>query len=419
MSRSSRLVLSLVVCLVAVSTATADTAPQQLADAVALSEASKFRAIEPQVVALRQGGFFSVWHNMNEGLWGRAVAADGQAAAPQRLLVANAPRPANPGEGWWIHNRDPSVTALADGGFLLAWTREVTYLRMAVFQETSTPLRRDLYVQRFAADGTPRGPERRINRDSDLLNSLPLVVGHGPGRFLVVWQRDGQQGGLRARTLGADGRPSGPEAQVAGPGSHQTAVAVNHHGDTLIAWTAADADGPGVYARLFDRAMAPVGDGFRVNGDQAWAQSLPRVAAGADGNFLVTWWTRVGGIGNYRSAAQLVTAAGALAGGEKLIGDEWETANLAPNVVALADGGYAHAWMIWNRWYAIGVYAEVLDAAGDPVAKPIRVSDNRPNGAHRFGLAVADDGTLFVAWEGFNGDDRGIRGRAVDLAAAP
>jgi hypothetical protein len=386
--------------------------PQPLAEAVALSETSKFRAIDPQAVALGQGGFFSVWENMNEGLWGRAVAADGQAAGPQRLLVANSPRPSNPGEGWWVHNSGPSVAPLANGGFLLAWTREVTYLRNAAFQYTSSPLRRDLYVQRFAADGTALAAERRVNADSDLLNSLPLVVAQGPSRFLVVWQRDGEDGGLRARVLAANGRPIGAQLNVAGPGSRHAAVAVNHHGDALIAWTAADADETGVFARLFDRTMMPVGDAFRVNGEQALAQSLPRVAAGADGSFLVSWWTRVGTSGNYRSAAQLVTLAGALAGGERLIGDEWDTTNLAPNVVALPGGGYANVWMIWNGWYASGLFAEVLDAIGDPVGTPIRVSDSRPIGAHHFGLAVDGAGTLFVAWEGFNGRERGIRGRA-------
>lgn len=413
MSRSYRLVFAL--ALVALATGAA--AAQPLADAVALSEASKFRAIDPQVVALGQGGFFSVWHNMNEGLWGRAVGADGQAVAPQRLLVANAPRPANPGEGWWVHNLQPTVAPLPSGGFMLAWTREVTYLRQAVFQVTETPLRRDLYVQRFNADGTPLGPERRINHDSDDLNSLPLVVPRGPNRFLAVWQRDGAQGGLRGRLLAADGRPAGPQLHLAPPGSRQAAVAVNHRGDALVAWSAPDGEETGVYARLLDRALMPVGDAFRVNGEQAWGQSLPRVAAGADDSFLVSWWTRVGAQGKYRSAAQLVSASGALAGGEKLIGDEWETTNLAPHVVALPGGGYANLWMIWNRWYAIGLYGEVLDAAGDPVGKPVRVTDSRPIGSHHFGAAVDGSGTLFVAWEGFNGKERGIRGRAFDPAA--
>jgi hypothetical protein len=321
--------------------------------------------------------------------------------------------PPNPGEGWWVNNTHASAAPLGNGGFLLAWTRELTYLRLDVFQLTSRPLRREVWVQRFAADGTPLGQERRISASGNELHSRPRVATVGASRFLLVWQEEGEAGGVRARLLAGNGRPLGVETAVAGPGAGQPAAAVNGAQDVLIAWSAADADESGIFARLFDRNLTPVGNTFQVNTEEALDQGLPRIAAGADGAFLVSWWTRVQPNSGPRDAAQLVAPNGSLAGGEKLIGDEWKTANLAPNVVALPGGGFAHAWVIWNRWYAIGIYAELLDAAGNPLDKPVRVSDSRPQGVHQLGLAAAADGTFFLAWEGFNGDERGIRGRAV------
>jgi hypothetical protein len=415
MSRSSRRVLALVLPLAALAAALAAPAPAHAADAVALSESSEFRSIDPQVVALHGGGAFAVWENLNQGLWGRALGADGTRSGGQRLLVANPPTPPNPGEGWWLRNTQPTAVPIANGGFLLVWVRETTYLRAAAFHYTSEVERRDLFVQRFSPDGTPLTAERRINDVGAALTSQPAIVPHGASRFLVVWQQAGEAGGVRARVLASDGRALGREIQVAGAGAEQPAVSVNASGDALVAWSAlADGGQWGIFARLYDRTMIPLADAFQVSGQPGVAQRLPRVAGGADDSFLVAWWARSGEQRIMRGVAQLVTAAGALAGGEKAIGVfPEEHSNLAPNVVGLPAGGYAHLWMGWGGWYATGIFVERLDAAGDATGEPALVSDSRPVGAHHFGVAVGRDGTLFTAWEGFNGRDRGIRGRAL------
>ena len=421
MSRSSRRVLALAVPL-ALAAALAAPAPALAADAVALSEASQFRSIDPQVVALHGGGAFAVWENLNQGLWGRALADDGSRAGDQRLLISNPPTPPNPGEGWWLRNTQPTAVPIANGGFLLVWVRETTYLRAAVFHYTSEVERRDIFVQRFSPQGRPLTAERRINEVAAALSSQPAIVPHGASRFLVVWQQAGEAGGVRARVLASDGRALGREIQVAGPGAEQPAASVNASGDALIAWTApAEGGQSGIFARLYDRTMMPVADAVQVSHDPGVAQRLPRVAGGADDSFLVAWWARSGEQQLMRGVAQLVNPAGALAGGVKAIGVfPDEHSNLAPNLVALPGGGYAHLWMGWGGWYATGIFVERLDAAGDATGEPTLVSDSRPIGAHHFGVAVGRTGTLFTAWEGFNGDDRGIRGRAfAPPAAAP
>lgn len=419
MSRNPRPVLALALSLVALAAALAAPAPAHAADAVALSDASPFRAVDPQVVALHRGGTFAVWENLNNGLWGRALAADGTSVGPQRLLVANPPTPPNPGEGWWLRNTQPSAVPLANGGFLLTWVRETTFLRAAAFHYTSDVERRDLFVQRFSADGTALTAERRINDVAAAMTAQPLIVPHGASRFLVVWQQAGEAGGVRARVLASDGRALGNEIGIAGPGAVQPAVAVNRAGDALIAWSAGATDGEAaIFARLYNRVMMPVTDAFQVSALPGIAQRLPRVAGGADDSFLVAWWARSGAPRIMIGQAQLVTAAGGLAGGVRTIGAATdEASNLAPNVVALPGGGYAHLWMGWGGWYATGVFVERLDAAGAALGEPTLVSDTRPIGAHHFGVTVDRDGNLFAAWEGFNGRERGIRGRVFAPAA--
>ncbi len=80
-----------------------------------------------------------------------------------------------------------------------------------------------------------------------------------------------------------------------------SSVAVDADGDFVITWTndapdlattgsgvgAQDTDG--IYAARYDAAAAPVGEVFQVNTSTAGEQQYSRVAADADGDFVITW----------------------------------------------------------------------------------------------------------------------------------
>src|SRR5688572_8274596 len=70
------------------------------------------------------------------------------------------------------------------------------------------------------------------------------------------------------------------------------AVAADADGDFVVAWQSEgqDGNGPGIYAQRFDAGGGPRGAEFLVN-DTAFAgsQFRPAVAMDADGDFVITW----------------------------------------------------------------------------------------------------------------------------------
>ena len=68
-------------------------------------------------------------------------------------------------------------------------------------------------------------------------------------------------------------------------------MAVNAHGDFVIAWSSygEDKSGYGVYAQQFDSLGNPVGQEIPVNQTTQGNQDLPSVAMDASGAFVVTW----------------------------------------------------------------------------------------------------------------------------------
>ena len=89
----------------------------------------------------------------------------------------------------------PSVTGLADGGFVVTW-----------YNDGSSDIRGQIYN----ADGTPLNDEFRVNTYNSSTQSEPPVTALVDGGFVVTWQdSSGHSGGssydIRAQRFSADG----------------------------------------------------------------------------------------------------------------------------------------------------------------------------------------------------------------------
>lgn len=100
----------------------------------------------------------------------------------------------------------------------------------------------EVWMQRFAPDGTPREVEQRVDGDAPSGTWAPRVACGDDGAFVVVW-------------------------------------------DSL-----ANGGGYDIFARRYDHAGASDSPAFRVNEATARNQAFPDVSAGAAGEFVVTWW---------------------------------------------------------------------------------------------------------------------------------
>jgi len=152
--------------------------------------------------------------------------------------------------------------------------------------------RTGIFAQRYDAGGSPRGSEFRVNAFTAGNQRWPTVAMDSAGSFVVTWtsqDQDGSGGGVYAQRFASDGTPEGPELRVNSTtlGNQQfSPVAMRPGGDFIVAWQGFDgALGRwNVYVRRFDAQGSPQGSEALVGPGRS-----PSVTVGAGGDFVVAW----------------------------------------------------------------------------------------------------------------------------------
>ncbi len=148
--------------------------------------------ISPSIAALVDGGFVVSWqsygrdHDNSASIYAQRYTANGDAQGDEfRVNTATA------GD-----QMSPSITALADGGFVMAW--------MSDGQDGDGY---GVYAQRYDSAGEAQGDEFRVNTTTanDQLN--PSVAALANGGFVVSWNSYDQDGNsdVYAKRYDADG----------------------------------------------------------------------------------------------------------------------------------------------------------------------------------------------------------------------
>ena len=235
----------------------------------------------PSVTNLIDGGFIVAWESNGQdgseyGVYAQRYAANGSANGSEFKVNTYT----NSYQG------TPSITSLADGGFLVAWN--------SVGQDGSGS---GVYAKRYAANGSAVGNEFKVNTYTTEHQSQPNVTNLADGGFLVTWTSNGQDAGwydIYAQRYAANGIPSGSEFKVnTYTSSYQDDPSVISlvDGGFLITWASMNQDGSGygVYAQRYAANGSANGSEFHVNTYSSSDQSRPSVTSLADGGFLFTW----------------------------------------------------------------------------------------------------------------------------------
>ncbi len=214
----------------------------------------------PAIASLPGGGFVAVWENdpssgLSPGLAdlrGRRFRADGTPSGDEFEIDA-------PFEG---RDRQPAVAVAADGSFVVAWS--------AV--SSANPSRGNVRAQRFDAAGEPVDDSFQVNLAAGRDQHDPAVVFGPDGDFVVIWGSN-DFGDFRGRTFAADGSPRGSQfrvndASVGGLGTLHPSLAALPGGRFVAVWSSTDNGGTrGRRFRFFctDETMLCVQDNrFRV-----------------------------------------------------------------------------------------------------------------------------------------------------------
>ena len=263
-----------------------------------------------------------------------------------------------------------SVTALANGGFVVTWT--------SWDQDGSG---KGIFAQQFDSSGQTVGSEQQINEHTIVDQELSQVVGLADGGFVVVWQAGNTWKDIQARIYDTNGEPLSWESI--------------HYGDDD------DGDEPEVVVRS-EFSVSPLGQ------DQ---QKRPSVAALANGDFVVVWHNRKGTGYSWDVYGQRYTASG-----EK-VGERFRPNRTSSGdqtfafVTGLSDGSFVIGWQSDGQDGSDqGVYLQVYDPDGRREGPEIRVNDFTSGYQGVVEVAALPDGDFIVTWasDGQDGDSDGV-----------
>ncbi|MDH3913468.1 MAG: VCBS repeat-containing protein [Rhodospirillales bacterium] len=311
------------------------------------------------------------------------------------------------------HNQtDPAVAMDASGDFVVAW---------ASYEQDGDGS--GVFAQRFDAAGATQGFAFQVNSFTTNHQSKPAVAMDANGDFVVAWRSTGQDGdsyGVFAQRFDVAGVAQGPEFQVnsytAGK-QMSAAVAMDAHGDFVVAWSSygQDGDGTGVFARRYDAAGVAQGPEFQVNSFTTSSQGAPALAMDAKGDFAVAWASSAQDGSDFGVFAQRFDAVGVAQGPEFQVNSYTSSGQFEPAVGLDADGDFVVAWTSAGQdgdgW---GVFAQRFDAAGVAEGREFQVNTVTAGTQIRPTVAMDASGDFIVAWM-----STGIFARRYDAKGVP
>lgn len=152
-----------------------------------------------------------------------------------------------------------------------------------------------IFGQRYSAQGVAQGLEFRINSFTTGHQTLPIVSVNAQGGFIVVWQSADADGmGVWGKLYNNVGQPVSGDIQINSTITGNQAVpdvAMDPSGSFVVAWDSfgQDGDGYGIYARTFNLNGVPTGLEFQVNSITTGSQTAPAIAVDQNSNFVIAW----------------------------------------------------------------------------------------------------------------------------------
>ncbi|MEJ6022057.1 Ig-like domain-containing protein [Ramlibacter sp. PS4R-6] len=225
---------------------------------------------DPMVAGLAGGGWVVTWISPDVGFtWGVSAQrfnADGTfAGAETRVNTTIAD-----------NQMSPEVAALADGGYVVAWT--------SYSQEGDLG---GIYSQRYAGDGSPVGGETLVNTVIAEEQTAPTITGLDEGGWVVAWHSFANGAPvIEAQQFAADGSRVGGETRISPAdftdGQTRPAITALEGGGYAVSWEGYvdPASGLDIYSTRFG-VPAPVDPG---NVAPTFAAVIPGMAVMALGD---------------------------------------------------------------------------------------------------------------------------------------
>jgi len=309
----------------------------------------------PSLAAEVDGDFVVVWQSIGSSgtdtslvsIQGQRYGSNGSAQGTQLQVNTYT-------TGYQSH---PTVAARTDGDFVVVWK--------SIGSSGTDASAGSIQGQRYASNGSAQGGEFQVNTYTTSDQSRPSVATDMDGDFVVAWESYGSFGtdttsvSVQGQRYASDGSAQGAQFQVnsytAGFQYHQS-VAADANGDFVVVWwsccsSGTDTSDSSIQGQRYASDGSPQGAEFQVNTYTTSTQMVPSVAAEADGDFVVVWMGASGpdpSDSNIRG--QRYASDGSTQGGEFQINSYTTDNQGVPSVTADADGEFVVVWASYGTF---------------------------------------------------------------------
>jgi hypothetical protein len=315
--------------------------------------------------------------------------------------------------GWVASLQLADVAGLPTGEFVVVWSQS------SGFERT--------YARAFAANGTPASGNVLVGPKNDeggfRVSWYPQVAANAAGKFVVVWTQEdylpNPPHSIEARVLDATATPQGPKFTIADLRAYEfsASIAAGATGEFVVTWDDAPYGGSGtqdIYGRRLDANGALDGGVFPIEVGAGDEEEAPAVAAMPADGFVVAWSPDGTSLPAMSIVGRRFDAANAPLGDFVVTGDAYIGSypgdGFRHAVASNPSGEFAVAWSTDSTGQ---VMVQRYDATGTAVGTPVQASQN--DGAQGADLIVEDDGSFVVVWsEDFR---NGIAGRRFSAAS--
>jgi hypothetical protein len=310
---------------------------------------------------------------------------------------------------------EPNIAVLTTGAFVVVWEDRSEALRNA-----------NIKAQIYDISGVPVGGEFLVNTQTSGNQFAPTVTSLSGGRFVVTWSDnsglgDGSSNSVQAQIFNGTGGRIGTEFVVNTQTTSSQALSDIirlTNGGFVVTWS--DAVGNSIKAQVYDANGVRVGSEFTVKTQASGFQESPKVAALANGGFVVTWEDDSGTLGDNSEdsiTAQLFDPAGAKIGGEFRVNTTTLGPQKTPDIATLTDGRFVISWYDGSTG---DIKAQLFDPTGARVGAEFLVNTEITHSQTDPSIAAQADGSFIITWTDYSPgiSDSSIKAQAFDAAAA-
>lgn len=354
---------------------------------------------EPVVTGLADGGWIVNWRGndaLDYGIYQRRFDADGKPVGEMSQVNTYVLRA----------QLEPSTALLSDGGWVVTWSS---------YSESDNGYL--ISQRRYDANGEATGDEVRVSNRAIGDRSGPSVTAFSDGGWVVTWSTvspDESGFGIYQQRYGSNGDAVGGEIKVNTSTvgrENDTSVAVLPDGGWIVTWSTLGqgGSGSGVYQQRYASNGNVVGDEIKVNSFTAGAKDDADVAVLSDGGWVVTWASFGQDGGNFGVYQQRYKADGSVFGGENLVNTSTRGLQSEPSIAALDDGGWLVSWNAHRGSNLLDICQQLYDADGNKVGSEVVVNYVRSGDQDQPTITVLADGGWAIAWAD------GVHGRSVHV----